>query len=52
MTDDERVALGINSSSIHLDVMIGGPEVDVTGIGADGTTVPILEQGEWVLATA
>jgi aminopeptidase len=49
MSDEERVAAGINSSAIHLDVMIGGPEVDVTGVRADGTTVPILVQGEWVL---
>jgi aminopeptidase len=51
MTDEERVAIGVNSSVIHIDVMIGGPEVDVTGVREDGTTVPILEQGEWVLGS-
>jgi aminopeptidase len=49
MSDDERVAAGINSSAIHLDMMIGGPEVDVTGVCADGTTETIIEQGAWVL---
>ena len=27
--------------------MIGGPEVDVDGIEADGTEVPVLVGGAW-----
>jgi aminopeptidase len=49
MSEGERVAAGINASGVHLDVMIGGPDVDVTGVTVDGRTVPILEQGRWVL---
>jgi aminopeptidase len=49
MTPEERLAAGINQSSIHIDVMIGGPDVDVDGIGADGSATPILHQGRWVL---
>ena len=49
LSDAERVAVGINSSAIHLDMMIGGPEVDVVGARADGTTETIIEKGEWVL---
>jgi aminopeptidase len=45
-----RLALGVNVSSIHLDVMIGGPEVDVDGIGADGSATPVLRANEWVLS--
>ena len=52
MSEDERVAAGINSSSIHVDMMIGGPEVDVTGVRADGTTATIIDKGEWVLPVA
>ena len=52
MSDAERVAVGINSSTIHVDMMIGGPEVDVTGVRADGTTATIIEQGAWVLPVA
>jgi aminopeptidase len=50
LDDDGRVAAGINVSTIHIDLMIGGPEVDVDGVGADGSLVRILEQGRWVLA--
>jgi aminopeptidase len=50
MTPDERLAAGINQSSIHIDVMIGGPDVDVDGLDADGAPTRILEQGRWVLA--
>jgi aminopeptidase len=35
----------MNKSAIHIDFMIGGPEVDVSGIGRDGAEVPVLEGG-------
>ena len=44
-----RMALGVNVSSIHLDVMIGGEDVDVDGIGADGSVTPVLRDNAWVL---
>jgi len=50
LDDERRSAAGINISSIHIDLMIGGPDVDVDGIGPDGLVVPILDQGRWVLA--
>ncbi|MGI8421376.1 MAG: aminopeptidase [Gaiellaceae bacterium] len=38
-----------NSSSIHLDFMIGSPEVDVTGVTREGERVPVLRGGAWQL---
>jgi len=42
----ERV---VNVSTFHTDLMIGGPEVDVDGITADGSVVPILHDDVWQL---
>jgi aminopeptidase len=37
----------LNRSQIHVDFMIGSPEVDVTGVTADGERVPVLGGGAW-----
>lgn len=37
----------INRSQIHVDFMIGSPEVDVTGLTAGGERVPVLLAGAW-----
>ena len=37
----------INRSEIHIDFMIGGDEVDVTGVTRDGAEVPLLRGGAW-----
>jgi aminopeptidase len=36
-----------NESQIHIDFMIGSPEMTVTGITADDDRVPVLVQGKW-----
>jgi aminopeptidase len=49
MSPEEQHANGVSHSSIHTDLMIGGPEVDVDGITADGTEVPIIRADAWQL---
>ena len=49
MTEEERGALGSNKSMIHIDFMVGGPDLQVTGVQPDGTQVPIFVDGNWVV---
>jgi aminopeptidase len=42
-------ATGVNVSTIHIDFMVGGPEVDVDGVTRDGDRVPLLRDERWVL---
>ena len=41
----------MNISIIHVDFMVGGPELDVDAVLADGTEVPLIRAEEWQLAT-
>jgi aminopeptidase len=46
---DELHERGVNQSALHLDFMIGGPDVDVHAVTTTGEEVPVLSRGEWVL---
>ena len=37
----------INKSAIHVDFMIGSPQIEVDGITHDGDTVPVMRDGAW-----
>ena len=39
----------VNESAMHLDFMIGGDDVDVTGVERGGARVPVLRGGSWQL---
>jgi aminopeptidase len=49
--EDPADAARSNRSEIHVDFMIGGDDVDVTGIRTDGTREPVLRNGSWAWAT-
>jgi aminopeptidase len=42
--------LGVNRADTHLDVMIGTPTMNVTGLCADGSRVSIMENGVYSAA--
>jgi aminopeptidase len=44
---DEADRALVNASSIHIDFMIGGLDVDVDGVTGDGEHVPVLRRGAW-----
>jgi aminopeptidase len=48
-TSEELLAMGANVSGIHIDFMIGGPEVDVDGLDADGSATPLIRGNTWQL---
>jgi aminopeptidase len=50
LAPEERQARGINHSSVHTDFMIGSAAVAVNGVTASGEEVPILRDGDFVLA--
>ena len=45
----DKEASGMNTSKIHMDCMIGHGDLTVTGITADGTRVPVMQGGEFVI---
>jgi aminopeptidase len=46
-TRSEKPERGINRSTTHLDVMIGSPKLEVTGIGPRGKRIPLIRDGLW-----
>lgn len=49
LSPDELFARGVNRSSVHTDVVIGGPGVSACGLTRDGQVVPIIKDDIWVL---
>jgi len=47
LSQQELRELGVNDSLIHVDFMIGSRDLDITGITADGTEIPVFRNGSW-----
>lgn len=47
LSADERIAAGLNQSAVHVDCVVGSPQVSVHGVTGDGTEEPIIANGEW-----
>jgi aminopeptidase len=41
---------GFNVANMHIDFMVGGPELEVDAVLADGTVRPLIRNEEWQLA--
>jgi aminopeptidase len=50
LTPEQIQAQGGNKSLIHIDWMIGSDKIDIDGIKADGSKVPVMRKGEWATA--
>ncbi len=46
---EECEKLGVNSSMIHVDFMIGSKDMSITGVTKDGKRVQIFKDGNWVI---
>ncbi len=49
LDDEGLLGLGLNTGSVHEDMMIGGDEVDVTAVLRDGTERDIIRGGAFLI---
>ena len=47
LPSDEETGARVNVSDIHIDFMIGSPQLDIAGLTRDGDRVPVLVDGTW-----
>lgn len=46
-TNEECEKLGVNSSMIHVDFMIGSKDLSIVGVTKDGKRVTVFKDGNW-----
>ena len=47
LTEDQLTARGMNDSFVHIDFMIGTPDLKITGITTDGREIPVFVDGDF-----
>jgi aminopeptidase len=47
LAPDEQTGARLNESDIHIDFMIGSPELEISGVTREGDEVPVLAGGRW-----
>ena len=47
LSEKELAEAGLNTSMVHVDFMVGSPDLAITGIRKDGTKVPVFAGGDW-----
>ena len=47
MTEEEKEAIGLNDSMIHVDFMVGSRDLEITATTFEGKEVPIFKNGTW-----
>jgi len=47
MTLEQCRALGVNDSMLHVDFMIGTPDMNIDALTRDGRTLPVFRNGNW-----
>ena len=47
LSSEQLMQVGINDSVTHVDFMVGTPDLQVVGVRADGTEVPVFVDGDW-----
>ena len=48
MSEEERLAAGLNKSITHVDFMVGTADLSIDGYTADGRCVPVFRNGNFV----
>lgn len=47
MNQEQLEQAGVNDSMVHVDFMIGTADLEITGITADGKTIPVFKNGNF-----
>lgn len=50
MSEEEFEKAGGNTSIVHVDFMIGSPDLNIDGETRDGNIEPIFRNGNWAIA--